>query len=255
MHFSRKKNCRPADFRPKICKPLKLSWRSNWAAVWASITRDCQERQQLFVNRADSSSDCHRLENALCLCLPVGPAKAVPESAAAERPQELGRWFCPLNFRLPSGTAFPGPSGKLPDDWQGLKPGLKLNSAAWPTSCKGLFSPKPQYKLCGVWIKSVTDAKFESNGVKFLILMPQHRQNCANENSVRTDQECTRLANQENPSQAQGFWSLSHSPRTCCTSYYGMPRRGAEQQHRLVERSSWQNFHEGCDTGTHSWPV
>ena len=33
---------------------------------------------------------------------------ACPTSAsrAGELPQELGRWFCPLNLRLPSGTAF-----------------------------------------------------------------------------------------------------------------------------------------------------
>ena len=43
-------------------------------------------------------------------------------SRARERPQELSRWFCPLNLRLPSGTA----SERLPFDWQGLDLGLKL---------------------------------------------------------------------------------------------------------------------------------
>ena len=50
-----------------------------------------------------------------------------------------------------------------------------LNSAAWPTSCKGLSLRNRSNKLCGVWIflKSVTDAKFEPSVVKFLMLIPQ----------------------------------------------------------------------------------
>ena len=49
-----------------------------------------------------ASSDCRWLGNALSFVL------ALPNSTsrAGEWPQERGCWLCPLNFRLPCGTAF-----------------------------------------------------------------------------------------------------------------------------------------------------
>ena len=90
-------------------------------------------------------------------------------SSAWELPwlEELGRWFCPLNLQIPSGTA-------LDARWPA---GAQIWTQTWtlPPDYKGLSPPKPQHKLCGVWIlfKFVTDAKFEPSAVKFWMLMPQ----------------------------------------------------------------------------------
>ena len=59
-------------------------------------------------------SDCRRIGNALCLCSPVRPAQAVPESG----PKSLA-----VDFAL---YLMEQPSERLPDDQLGLKLGLKL---------------------------------------------------------------------------------------------------------------------------------
>ena len=52
-----------------------------------------------------ASSKCSWLRNTLCLCLPVRP-RLTRARGAGELPRELGSWFCTLNLRLSSGTAF-----------------------------------------------------------------------------------------------------------------------------------------------------
>ena len=120
-----------------------------------------------------ASSDCSRLENALCLSSPVCPAHCGGE-------QEQSRRAAPRAWQLIL------PSNPLITFWNSLWRDCQmtgrssnldsnLNSATWPTSCKGLKPLKSQHKLCGVWIlKSATDAKFEPIEVtfKFLRLMP-----------------------------------------------------------------------------------
>ena len=80
-------------------------------------------------------------------------------------------WFFLLNLRLPSGTAC-----RQIARWSA---GAQPWTQTWtlPPDQRNvmvLSPPKPQHKLCGVWIllKSVTDAKIEPSGVKFLMLMP-----------------------------------------------------------------------------------
>ena len=79
-------------------------------------------------------SDCCLLANTLCLWLPVWPAQGPKLCWSAA--QELCHWFCSQNLmlQLSSGIAFVS-------DWQMTDRGLNLdstlNSAAWPTCCKG----------------------------------------------------------------------------------------------------------------------
>ena len=63
-------------------------------------------------------SDCRRLGNALCLCSPVGPAQAVPQSG----PKSLAVDFALFTF----DNLLEQASERLSDDRQGLKLGLKL---------------------------------------------------------------------------------------------------------------------------------
>ena len=66
-------------------------------------------------------SDCSRLGNTLCLCLPVWPAQA--EAAEQESgPKSLAVDFALLIFDYPLEQ----PSKRLPDDLQGLELWLKL---------------------------------------------------------------------------------------------------------------------------------
>ena len=103
-------------------------------------------------------SDCSRLWNALCLCSPVRPAQVVPGAA-----QELGRWFCPLNLRLPSGTAF-GEIARWPAGAQTWTQTWTLPPDQLVVTWKVLSPPKPQQNLwslnsfevrywCQIWVK------------------------------------------------------------------------------------------------------
>ena len=110
--------------------------------------------------------------NALCLCSPIQQdrsAQAVQESC----PKSLVVDFCPLNLRLPSGTALgeiarPAGAQTCTQTWT-LPPDQRVVEILSPL--------KPQHKLCWGWIlfKSVTDAKIEPHMVKFWMLMPQHK--------------------------------------------------------------------------------
>ena len=126
---------------PQIYKPLKPFWLLNWVSI-ARV--------------------------AACFSL------TTPSSAAwGERPQELGRWLCPLNLLLPSGTAF----------WEIARrqAGAQTWTQTWTLPpdqqvVKVLSPQKSQHKLYGLSIlfKSVTDAKFEPSElseVTFLRLM------------------------------------------------------------------------------------
>ena len=68
---------------------------------------------------------------------------------ASARLQELNHWFCSENLRLSSGTAH-GSDCQMTST--GSKLGSNMNSAAWPTSCKGLICSEILNKMCGVWI-------------------------------------------------------------------------------------------------------
>ena len=92
-------------------------------------------------------------------------------SRTGELPQELCLWFCPLNPRLPSATAFEEIAR-----WQA---GPQTWTQTWTLQpdqgvAKVILPPKSQHKLCGIWIlfKSVSEAKFEPSEVTFLRLMP-----------------------------------------------------------------------------------
>ena len=64
-------------------------------------------------------------------------ARPTRASCAGALPQELGHWFCPLNFRLFSGIAF-GSDCQVTCRGSNLDSNLKL--AAWPTGCRGFIS-------------------------------------------------------------------------------------------------------------------
>ena len=100
------------------CGP-KFSWLLNWV----SIARVVACFLQVSRSRPAATAATQNRPVFVLAC----PTRA---STAGERPQELsqlGRWFCPLNLRLPqaSGTTF-GEIAAVPDDRQGLKLGLKL---------------------------------------------------------------------------------------------------------------------------------
>ena len=63
-------------------------------------------------------------------------ARPTSASRAREQPQELGRWFCPLNLRLPSGTAF----GEIARWLAGAQTWTQTRTL--PTSCKGFIASK-----------------------------------------------------------------------------------------------------------------
>ena len=94
ISFRMKKKC---SSRPEIYKSLK-SWRFwlwNWvstARVGAGFLKRAGRRPQRLL--------LTRKRHVFVLACPTRP------SCAGELPQEVGRWFCPLNLRLPSGTAF-----------------------------------------------------------------------------------------------------------------------------------------------------
>ena len=71
--------------QPEIYKALKPGWLLNWVSI------ACRYQQRLLQTRK---------RHVFVL------ARQTSTSKAGERPQELGRWFFPLNFWLLSGTAF-----------------------------------------------------------------------------------------------------------------------------------------------------
>ena len=95
FHFIWKK--KSDSTRPEIYKALNLicSW-----------TESVSQNGSMF-----SSSEPVAVRSKLetpCVCELPEIVLACPTRASrtGEQPQELGRWFCPLNLRLPSGTAF-----------------------------------------------------------------------------------------------------------------------------------------------------
>ena len=77
FHSTRKKKvtCRGtrAVSRPEIYKALKPCWLLNWVSIVRCSMFSSSEPVAV-------SSYCCRLGNALCLCSPVRPAQAEPES-------------------------------------------------------------------------------------------------------------------------------------------------------------------------------
>ena len=83
---------------PKIYNALKPCLLLNWVSIARVVACFPQASLQRLPQQ------CPWLGSALAaLCLCVCPICA---SRAGERPQELGRWFLPLNLLLSSGTAF-----------------------------------------------------------------------------------------------------------------------------------------------------
>ena len=80
----------------------------------------------------EASSDCSRLGNVLCLCLPARPAQAVPV---------LCHWFCRQNLRLSSGKACRNDC-KMTGRGSNLDSNLNSESAAWPTGCRCFICSK-----------------------------------------------------------------------------------------------------------------
>ena len=97
-------------------------------------------------------------------------ARPTRPSCACAQLQELGRWFCPLNLRLLSGTAF----GEIARWSAGAQTWTQTWTLPPDQRVVKILSPqKSQHELCGVWVlfKSVPDAKFEPSEVTFLRLM------------------------------------------------------------------------------------
>ena len=78
-----------------------------------------------------ASSDCHWLGNALCLCSPVLPWQAEPEGC----PKSLA-----VDFALNSITFWNSLQRDCQMTGRGSNLDSNLNSAAWPTSCKGFIA-------------------------------------------------------------------------------------------------------------------
>ena len=113
---------------PDTYKSLKPCWLSNWVSIARVVARFPQASRLLPAATASNSE-------TPCVC--ARPSNR--PSCAGARPQELGRWFCPLNLRLSSGTAF-GSDCQMTGRGSNLD--SNLNSAAWPTSCKGFIASK-----------------------------------------------------------------------------------------------------------------
>ena len=120
FHFTWKKK------RPEIYKALKpfLNLELSQYSKSGSMVSSSEP--------AAARSDCRRLGNALCLCWPVRPAQAVPESGpkslAVDLPSKPSITFWNSLWRDCQMTC------------RGLNFDLDLNSAAWPMSCKGFIA-------------------------------------------------------------------------------------------------------------------
>ena len=118
FHVKRKCSLRPEMY--KALKPFltdELSQYSKSGSMFSSL------------EPVAAHNDCSRLRNALCLYLPVQPAQECLRSAPS--------WFCPLNLRLPSGTAF---ESDCQMTGRGSNLDSNVKSASWPTSCKGFIA-------------------------------------------------------------------------------------------------------------------
>ena len=91
----KKKSNSTRDSRPEIYKALKPCWLLNWVSIARVVA--CFPQASLSLP-AVTAATCKRPVLVL-----ASPARA---SRAGVQPQELGSWFCPLNLRLPSGSAF-----------------------------------------------------------------------------------------------------------------------------------------------------
>ena len=120
-----------SQFCWKIHLTQKMEWlvaarnlqsiKTFWHLNWVSISRVVACFPQVPVA---AHSDCCRLWNTLCLCLPVLPAQAVPERCS----QSL-----PVDFALQTfDYLLEQPLGRLPN----------LDSASWPMGCKGFIASK-----------------------------------------------------------------------------------------------------------------
>ena len=113
---------------------------SHLLCYWPTIHNLISKISRLaFLKRA--SSDCRRLRNTLCLCLPVRRTPTRPSSprgqAVPDRgPKSSAIDFCSQLYRLSSGRAF-GSDCQMTG--RGLNLDSNLNSAAWPTSCRGFI--------------------------------------------------------------------------------------------------------------------
>ena len=85
---------------------------------------------------------------SLCLCWPivVAPYGPTRQSCAAARPEELGNWTSSENLRLSSQIVY-GSDCQMTSRGSNLD--SNLNSAAWPTGCKGFICSKIPEK--SVW--------------------------------------------------------------------------------------------------------
>ena len=103
--------------RPAIYKALNPFWLSNWvsiARVVACFSQASPQRQRLLPI----------FETNCVFCSPVQPAQAVPERGAKRSA---------IDLQSKPSIVF----GNSILERLGLELGLKLNSAAWPTGCKG----------------------------------------------------------------------------------------------------------------------
>ena len=122
--------------RPEIYKALKPYWLLNWVSITRVVACFPQaSRSRPAATAADSETPC------VCAC-PSDPRKQ--SRSLGELPQELGRWYCPSNSRLLSGTAFgeiarwPAGAQTWTQTWT-LPPHQRIG--------KVLSPPKSQHKL------------------------------------------------------------------------------------------------------------
>ena len=128
FHFAWKQNC---SLRPEIYKSTKPCWLLNWVRIARAVA--CFHQASLSLPAA----------TFLCLSSPIWPAQAVPERGPKSSANDDGHWFCRQNLQLSSGIAFGSDCQMI---GRGSNLDSNLNSAAWPTGCRGFTCseiPKP----------------------------------------------------------------------------------------------------------------
>ena len=124
---------------PEIYKALKSCLLLNWVSIARVVA--CFLQASLLACRCPQRLPQTRKRPVFVLARPTRASRA------RERTKELGRWFCALNLRLPSGAAFgeiarwPAVAQTWAQTWS-LPPGQRVVKVLPPL--------KSQHKMCGV---------------------------------------------------------------------------------------------------------
>ena len=133
----------------------------GWLQYIANSIENFVSHEKKVTRRGPKFTKHHNLVDSWTESVPTSRNWSQPAATAADsetpgvcaRPFVFGRWFCPLNPRLPFGTAFGQAGSARTKTW----------TQTWTLPhdqrvVKVLYPPKSQHKLCVVWIlfKSVT---------------------------------------------------------------------------------------------------